>query len=408
MPFPLFLALKYLKPKRSFISVVTLISVIGVLIGVAILVIVLSVMTGFDNMWREKILSFKPHITVSSWHGVIRDEEALCRKIETIPGITGVSPVIETLTLMQYKGRSVAPYVIGMDPDRAASVSRVSETNFIRFGKFDLNGNNTVIGQDMASSMGISEGDKVLVYSPQNVMSKDELYLPEELTVSGIFNMGMRDFDSGFILTSLEVARDLLGLEDGTRSIYIMTEDPFRFEAFSNKVRAMLPPSLSVSTWKDVDQMLFAALSHEKTLMFILLVFITIVAIFCVTNTIIVIIVRKTNEIGLLKALGFSSGKIMGAFVWMGWIQCLVGCALGVGVGLLILNNMEHIVALLTKIDIEVFPKGIYGLDKIPCSTSVKDVAGIVLLVIVFCTLGSLLPARRAANLDPVDALRHE
>lgn len=406
MPFSLFLALKYLKPKRSFISVVTAISVIGVMLGVAILVIVLSVMTGFDNMWREKILSFKPHLTVSKAYGVVEDDEEVCRKLEEIKGIVAAAPTVETLVLMQHDNHAAAPIVVGVAPERAGLVSRISE--HIQAGSLRVDGNNTVVGLDLAARMGLSIGSAVLVYSPMNVMSKDEMYLPEELVVAGIFDMGMRDYDSGFILTSIDVARELVGLDNGAYSIYVMTENPFRFDEFARLARTQLGPDYEVKTWKEVDQLMFAALSHEKTMMFVLLVFITIVAIFCVTNTLIVITVQKTNEIGLFKALGFSSGKIMAAFVWHGWIQCMLGTAAGICAGLGILCNLNRIVSWLTSIDVEVFPKEIYGLNEIPWSASFVEVMNIALLVMVFCTLSSMIPAYRAARLDPVAALRHE
>ena len=406
VPFSLFLALKYLRPKRSFVSVVTLISVLGVLLGVAILVIVLSVMTGFDNMWRDKILSFKPHLTVVSRHGYIDDVDLLCERIDGVQGVTGVSPSVETRVLIQHAGRTAAPIVVGVDALRAHGVSKVPQS--IKFGVFDVDDRNAVIGLDLASMLGLSLGDTFLVYSPRNVTQVDELYLPEELTVAGIFDMGMRDFDSGFILTSLDVGRELVGLEYGAFSIYVMTEDPFLFEESWERVQQTVGPQYAVRTWKDVDRLLFDALSHEKTMMFILLVFITVVAIFCVTNTLIVITVQKTNEIGLLKSLGFTSGQIMGAFVWHGWIQCLIGTASGVGSGVLILCNLKRIVGWLTAIDVEVFPKGIYGLSEIPWSTSPAEILRISAFVMVFCTLSSLLPAWRASRLDPVEALRHE
>ena len=190
--------------------------------------------------------------------------------------------------------------------------------------------------------------------------------------------------------------------------IYVMTEDAFRFDEFAASISRELGPAYSVKTWKEVDSLMFNALSHEKTMMFVLLVFITIVAIFCVTNTLIVITVQKTNEIGLLKALGFPSRKIMGAFVWHGWIQCLIGTAAGEGAGLLVLHNLKNIVAWLTSINVEVFPKMIYGLNEIPWNTSFGELARIAIFVMVFCTLSSILPAYRAARLDPVDALRQE
>lgn len=408
LPFSVFLALKYLRPKRSFISIVTIISVLGVLLGVAILVIVMAVMSGFDNMWREKILSFKPHLTVVDQFGVIEGEGDLCRTLDKIPGVTGVAACIQTQVLVQHHGRTSAPIVIGIDPERAASVTKVP--NSIVEGSFDLSGDGVVIGVDEANRLGLGLGDTLLVYSEVNMraMSMDELYLPEELVVSGIFNLGMQKFDAGVLLTSLDVARNLVGIDEGAYAIYIMTDDPFRFGEYSERVRDALPSRYRVVTWKDEDRVLFDALSHEKGMMGVLLGIITVVAIFCVTNTLIVITYQKTGEIGLLKALGVSSWKIMGVFVWLGWIQCIVGTIGGIGVGFLVLHNLRRIAAFLGRLNVEVFPKDIYGLSEIPWMISRSDISFIALFVMVSCTLISLIPAVRAVWLDPVEALRHE
>ena len=407
MPFSLFLALKYLRPKRSFISVVTVISVAGVLLGVAILVIVLSVMTGFDEMWRDKILSFKPHLTVVSTFGSIDDGESLAKKIEGVEGVTGVAPVIITRSLLRYEGRVCAPIVVGIDDTRASSVSKIP--GHIRpGGRFDISDSRIVAGIDLCAEMGMGLGSKSLIYSPRNLTTEDEVYLPEEVELAGIYDMGMQKFDSGFILTSLDLARNLVGMDKGVHALYVMTDDAFRFAEYADAVRQVISPYMRVTTWKDEDSMLFAALSNEKSMMFVLLVFITIVAIFCVTNTLIVITVQKTSEIGLLKALGFQSRRIMAAFIWHGWIQCLVGTLAGIGVGLLVLRNLQRIVRWLSSLSVEVFPKEIYGLSEIPYKVSVSDISFIAVIVMVFCTLASIIPALRAARLNPVEALRHE
>jgi lipoprotein-releasing system permease protein len=405
LPFPLFLALKYLKPKRSFLSVVTLFSVLGVLLGVAILVIVLSVMTGFDNMWREKILSFKPHLTVSGRFGPIEDVEALSEMVAAVPGVTGVAGSVETRVMLQAHDRVVAPILLGIDPKRAASVSRIPESTY---GRFDLDGDYIVVGIDLAARLGLRLGDKVLVHSPRRVMVRDELHLPEELEVSGIFDLGMRDFDAGFVLTDIGVARDLVGMQSGAYSLYVMTEDPFRFREMTTRVMAAVGNRYNVESWQETDRLLFDALAHEKTVMFVLLAFITIVAIFCVTVTLIVIVVQKTPEIGLFKALGVPTWKILMGFLVHGWIQCLLGTLAGIGVGLLVLHNLNGIVAFLGSMQIAVFPKEIYGLAELPWEISAKDLWRVGALVMAACTVTCMIPVLRAAVLQPVEAFRAE
>jgi len=406
IPFPLFLAYKYLKPKRSFISVVTLFSVVGVLLGVAILVIVLSVMTGFDNMWRTKILSFKPHLTVTSLYGVIEDDEALCEKIAKVDGVKGVAASVEMRVMIQHEGRMSAPVLLGVSPDRAASVSKIPENMML--GSFDLEDENVVIGVDMASQLGVTVGDHIFAHSPLSVMAQDEFRLPEDLVIAGIFDLGMRDFDGGFVLTSIGIAQDMMDMDYGAYSIYVMTEDPFQFKKYMDKVQDAVGDRYVVRSWQEVDRVLFEALAHEKSMMFILLAFITVVAIFCVTVTLIVIVVQKTSEIGLLKALGVPTWKILLAFLIHGWVQCLIGTISGVAAGLAILVNLPHIVSLLAHFGVEVFPKEIYGLSRIPWETSAGDLIRVCVLVMVACTASCAIPVLRAAFLEPVEAFRQE
>ncbi len=408
MPFSLFLALKYLKPKRSVTSVVTLVSVIGVVLGVAIIIIVRAVMTGFGDTWREKILDFKPHITVgAAGAGVIEDELALCDRLEQVSGVTAAAPSIEMQVLVAKGNRVLPPLIIGTDPQRAQRVMKLGR--FVS-GSFDLSGDAVVVGVDIARKFGLRAGDDLLVYSPMNLVSKDEVYFPERLTVTGVFDTGRADYDSGIIISSLAVVRDLMGMRSGVYSIHLKTDDPQNQARFKEIVRdvKMLAPDLSVRTWQEIDSQLFNVLAVEKNMMVILLMFITVVAIFCVMNTLLVLTVQKTDEIGLLKALGFSSWQVMAAFVLHGWMQCLAGTLVGIGAALLILRNLQAMVSGLARVGVEVFPKDIYGLAEIPWRVIPSEVAVVAVAVIGFCTVASFLPAWRAARMDPVTALRKE
>lgn len=239
-------------------------------------------------------------------------------------------------------------------------------------------------------------------------MQPDELHFPEELTVTGIFDLGMRDFDAGFVLADIGIARDLVGLTQGAFSLFVMTDDPFLFDIMAERVRQVIGPRYNVETWQESDRLLFDALAHEKMVMFVLLAFITIVAIFCVTVTLIVVVVQKTAEIGLLKALGVPTWKILFAFLIHGWVQCLIGTLAGMGTGVIVLQNLNRIVGFLETLDIAVFPKAIYGLAELPWELSAQDLWQVGGLVLAACTLTCLIPVMRAAFLQPVEAFRTE
>ncbi len=406
LPFSLFLALKYLKPKRTFVSVITVISILGVMLGVAVLIIVLSVMSGFDHMWRDKILSFNAHITVNH-HRALDDVEDLLTAIESVPGVQAAAPYVEGLVFMQHGDRIFTPLLRGIDPVYEVRVSRVPE--HMVAGHFDVEYEEIIMGRDLALQMGVRLGDSILVYSPQSFISPDEIRLPEELTVVGIYELGMWDFDMGYTLTSIGMAQELYGRETGVQAIHVMTDEPYRAHLVADRLQEHLGPHYEVRTWMELNRQLFAALRVEKNMMFFLLIFITIVAAFGITNTLITLTVQKTREIGLLKSLGFSSGSIMRVFFWQGWIEGVLGTLLGIGTGLLILRYRNDLMFWLsTQFGWELFPKELYHLSEIPASTSSFDILLIAISVMVICTLAGVVPAYRAASLDPARALRNE
>jgi lipoprotein-releasing system permease protein len=403
MNFAAFLALKYLKPKRSVASVITCVSVIGVMLGVAVVIIVRSVMTGFGDIWEEKILDFKPHVSLVPVHGnVVTDEYEQAERIRKIPGVTCVTPEIDTRVLLSRNGRVSAPIILGVDGDDFAKAYKVGTP---RAGKFDLDGDSIVIGYHVARTLGVWVGDEVTVYSPKTLVAEDEVFLPVKWRVTGIFQCGQHDYDSGYVVASLANVRDLMGMENGVFAIHVKTDCPTDREKFDRIVDEAAASGLRAITWRQADREIFNALAVEKNMTALLLSLISLVAVFCVMNTLLVLTVQKTPEIGLLKALGFSKMKIMSVFVVHGMIQCSLGIILGLLMSWAVLSNLQNIVGWLAKMGLEVFPEAVYGLSAIPHRLVVSDIFWVVGSVFIFGLLASMIPALAAASKDPVKAL---
>ena len=409
LPFELFLGFRYLKPKRTFVSVITLISLAGVIIGVWALIVVISVMSGFDRELRGKLMGMHAHLTVTG--GLIEKGEELTQSLLKEPRVKGASPFVMGLVLVEFNHRVATPYLKGIDQKREVQVSKLGE--YIRDGRgaLELDGEKVVIGRELSAQYGIYLGDKITVYSPRNIEKKgEEVYLPMELTVAGIFNSGMFEYDVGLIFTSLETAQELYNLNGEVHGVELVTDDPFAgAKEVADRLNGKLPAGLRAQTWAEQNQRILGAIQVEKTTMFFILLLLVVVAAFCIMSTLITSTVQKTKEIGVLKALGASAGQISRLVLVQGFIVGVIGVSVGAGLGLLTIHNLGPIQQFLSGVlGIEVFPREIYNFAQIPAHLAVRDAVTIVVSALVICTLGGLIPALWAAKLEPVEALHHD
>ena len=257
----------------------------------------------------------------------------------------------------------------------------------------------------LARNLRVLPEQSVLVYSSRNLSLDNELVLPAEPKVSGTFSIGSYEPESRFVIGSLDFARELTGLEEGVQYYHIAIEDPLSPDGMAEKIAETLGRGYMVQTWMDLPEnsTFLQALAFEKRSMAIILLIITFVSTFCVTATLITVVYQKTKEIGILKSIGYSAWQIARVFVLYGNIMCIIGMGLGVGVGCLVLKYRNQ---LAESFGIEMFNPSVYGFYEVPARIDVPDLAGLLGIVYALCLVSTLVPAIRAATMDPVDALR--
>jgi len=420
LPFELFLALRYLRPKRTFVSVITLISVIGVMLGVAVLIIVISVMTGFDAQLRDKFIGFSAHLKITREDDTLTDYPEVMRLIRSNPRVQAVAPYILNQVMLKTqpdagKARGAAPWVRGIDPVLEASVSSLT-TNVV-LGQFNLEDETVLLGVELAHNLRVTVGDRIAIYSPRHLEEMEKhrgkadevVILPDDYTVSGIFDVGYFEYNANLMVTSLRNAQALSQLPGQVHGLRVMLHDPDQALKVRDELHRTLGPNFDISTWTEDNSTMLTALAVEKNVMFYLLIFILIVAAFGIMNSQITFTVQKTREIGLMKALGATRAQIMGLFLGQSLVVGVVGVLSGLGFGMTALkfrNEFLHFMNRLTHL--ELFPAQIYGFTDLPALTSERDIALICITALIICVLAGVIPAWSAGRLRPVEALRHE
>src|ERR1043166_5510178 len=424
LPFSLFLALRYLKPKRTFLWIITIISVLGVTLGITVLIVVISVMTGFDR----KLLGFEPHIFVTSG-GLLKNWRDVSAKIERQPHVTAVAPYVQGPVIADFEGRILTPVLRGIEPDKESKI--INFKSLVREGTSQIEGENALIGFRLASALGVSVGDKITVYAPGNIRSvidelkragddpnaktktlaemQNDVVMPADLTVAGIFESGRFEYDFSFILVPLHIAQELYALNDSVHGISVETDQPYEAESVKRNINKSLELPVSAETWMDHNRDRFDAIRVERNVMFIVLMFLIVIAAFSIMNTLITVTVQKTREIGIMKALGARTAQIVWVFLAQGLIVGFFGnaCRLGLGMTLIRYRN-EFKEWLASVLHIQIFPADIYEFSRIPAEVVPRDVAIFCISAFFICALAALIPAYFAARLDPVKALRYE
>jgi lipoprotein-releasing system permease protein len=405
MGYELFIASRYLKAKRkqAFISVITFISILGITIGVMALVIALALITGFQEDVQDKILGATSHIMVSDLSGEgLSHYQDLIGQVKGVQGVEVVSPVIYDMVLISGPYKSKGGMLKGIDFD-------LDKTHSPWLAKLDQGSLPTdspregiLLGKEMAYSIGASVGDVVTVLTSSSRLSPLGL-IPKtkRFQVSGLFSTGLYEFDSTTALISLPSAQKFFGLEGKINHLQIKIADIFRAPEVAESLRLVLPPTTYVTTWMDLNRSLFSALKLEKNIMFLTITLIVLVAALNIIATLILMVMEKTRDIGVLMAIGAASGSVRKIFFLQGAMIGLIGTTAGALLGLLscwLANTFQ-----LIKV-----PVDIYQISYVPFHLKAVDLAIIVGVSLSISLLSTLFPSHRASRVDPVVALKYE
>lgn len=381
------------KRKDKFISLFS-ISIVGIALGVMALITVIAVMSGFDKDLREKIVGNYAHINMTGFGPINTEEsEALIKKISAVKHVIGAAPYISGQILLKDDKRFYAVGIKGIDPQRETHVTKLNE--YLRSGSLSgLNAGGIIIGGELAGAYGLRVGSKVNFISPQGKESS--------LDVAGIFTSGMYDYDMNLVFVNIGSAQAIMGLKDQVSGLAVKLDDLHLTDKVRNELSGILGFNYDLRTWMEMNRNFFAALKLEKLTMFIILTLIILVASFNIISTLIVLVVDKTKEIGILKSFGMTRSSVRRLFISIGLIVGGVGTLLGTAGGI-------GLCALLKKYQFIKLPQDIYYIDRLPVSIQLWPDVGLVIIAALAITLiSTVYPAAKAADLKPVDALRYE
>jgi lipoprotein-releasing system permease protein len=422
MPYELFIGLRYLKAKRksAFISIITLISTAGVALGVMALIIVLAVMTGFEEDLKDKILGTNAHVVVLNSTGGIADYEGVMQRLLKVDGVVAATPFIYNQVMLS-TGKNVSGVVLrGVDTKtdgRVTNLNRSLVEGAVRdldrmppplADELPLPG--VIIGKELAANLNLFMGDKVGVISPMgNITPLGMIPKMKQFRVVGIFNTGMYEYDSTLAYVGLDEAQKFLGLGSRVTGIQLRVKDVYGTGEVVKQVNGTLGFPFYARDWMQMNKNILFALKTEKMVMFIILTLIVLVAAFGIASTLFMVVMEKTKDIAILKSMGATGRSIMRIFVFEGLIIGLFGTIIGVLGGLLVALNLEQIVNFVQRVTgFELFSKDVYYLDRFPSQVVPSDVLLISVTAILISFVATLYPSWQASRMAPAEALRYE
>ena len=416
MRYEWFIGLRYLKAKRkqTFISIITLISIVGFALGVWALIVVLAVMSGFEKTLKEKILGTQAHLVVlkTSQEGMDRYEEVV-KEVEQVKGVVSATPFILSQVMLSSESNVFGVVLNGIDPDRVGKVielARNMKAGRLQDLKAEGDSPGIILGVELAKRLGVSLNDAIQVISPLGTMTPMGM-MPKmkRFRVMGIFYSGMYDFDNTLAYISIVSAQKFLNMDSRVTGIEIKTSDVYKVKKIGKEIRQTLGFPFWTRDWMEMNRNLFSALKLEKVAMFIILVLIVLVAAFNIISTLIMVVMEKSKDIAILKSMGAPSKGILRIFIIEGGVIGVVGTFFGTVVGLATALNLEKVSGFVENLfGFKILPSDVYYIDKLPSQVNPLDVGLIVMTAILISLLATLYPSWRASKLDPAEALRYE
>ncbi len=413
LPYELFIGLRYTRAKRRnhFISFISLTSMLGIALGVAALITVLSVMNGFQIELRTRILGVASHVQISGTGDVLADWQAVAELAASNPRVVAAAPYVNVQGMLTFDGAVRGAVIRGILPereDRVAEIGRHMKSGTLaalKPGEFGI-----VLGSELARALAVMAGDKLTLIAPQGQVTPAGI-VPrlKQFRVVGIFEMGMFEYDSGLALIHLEDAQKLYRMEDRVSGVRLKLHDLFESRQVAMALLPKLGPDVYISDWTRSHANFFRAVQMEKNVMFIILLLIVAVAAFNIVSTLVMAVTDKQPDIAILRTLGAAPSGIMAIFIVQGALIGVIGTLMGVGGGVLLALNIDVVVPFMESLfNVHFLAKDVYYISELPSDLQGGDVIAIAAISFVLSLLATLYPSWRASRVNPAEALRYE